>query len=295
MSLLRSYLFAPGNREDLLRKVLVSGADAAVLDLEDAVPADQKSQARALVAEALAAPGVAPRPRVFVRINGVATAEWEADLKAVVRPGLAGIRMPKVESASEVHRVDTVLGRLEAERGLGVSTVQLTLAIESAQGVEAAVELARASARVRNLCFGAADFAADVGADPSEDERETLFARSRLVLASRVARLDPPIAPVHTRIDDDEGLRASCEAARRLGFFGRSCVHPRQVPLVNAAFQPDDAAVARARSIVNAFERASRAGSGATTLRGEFVDQAVLRRARGVLAIAEGFGEGDPA
>jgi citrate lyase subunit beta/citryl-CoA lyase len=284
-------LFAPGNRGELVEKALRAGADAVVLDLEDAVPQAEKAAAREIVASALRQARAAEGPRVFVRINGVTTADWEADLHSVVLPGLDGIRLAKAEAPEDVERVDSVLNRLESERGRPLCSVELTLTIESAVGVEAAAALARTSRRVRNLCFGAVDFAADVGADPGPDGLETLYARSRLVLASRAARLDPPIAAAHVKLDDEAGLAASSEAYRRLGFFGRSCVHPRQVPVVNAVFQPSPDEVARARRLVEVQERAETEGRGTSNADGELVDRAVLRRARAVLALAVRFGE----
>lgn len=286
MALLRSYLFAPGNDERLLEKVFAAGADAVVLDLEDAVPPAEKDRARERVARSLAARPAGAGPRAFVRINGVASGRWEEDLQAVVCPTLAGLRVPKAESAEDLARVAAALVRAEERARLAAGSVELVATIETARGVASAAEIA-AAPRMRNLTFGAADFASDVGAEPGEDETETLLARSRLVLASRLAGIDPPVASVFTRLADDEGLRRSTEAGRRLGFFGRSCIHPRQVRVVHEVFTPGPEAVARARRIVEAFEKGVAASSGAvTTEDGQFVDLAVARRARALLALA---------
>jgi citrate lyase subunit beta/citryl-CoA lyase len=173
---------------------------------------------------------------------------------------------------------------------MAIGAIELTLAVESAVGVERATELASSSPRVKNLCFGAADFCADVSADPTPSGHETLFAQSRIVLSSRVAGLDPPIASVYTRLDDQRGLRETSEAARRLGYVGRSCVHPRQVAIVNAVFTPGPEAIEGARRLIHAYDSALAQGIGATTAAGgEFVDPAVIRRARAVLSLAARF------
>jgi citrate lyase subunit beta/citryl-CoA lyase len=293
MAFLRSFLFAPGSREDLLGKVFDAGADAVVLDLEDAVPQDQKLRARELVAAAIDRRASPPGPAVFVRINSVGTALWEADLAAAVRRGVSGIRLPKVEYAADVQHADRMLGMLELQRGLAPGTIELALTLESARGIESSTALAEASGRVRNLCFGAADFVADVGAESSPSESETLYARSRMVISSRLAGLDPPIAAAFTSLHDDEGLRESCEASRRLGFFGRSCLHPRQVPVVNTAFEPRPEDLDRARRIVGAWQQAANAGLATVkTADGWFVDPATLRQARALLSLASRFREG---
>ena len=289
MALLRSYLFAPGSDEKLLRKAFEAGADAVVLDLEDAVPVAEKARARALVAKAVEGrpPG---GPPVYVRVNGVESDLWREDVEAVVGPALAGVRLPKAEASDQVRRLDEALSRAEERSGTPVGSVAVTCTIETAKGALAARELA-ASPRVRNLSFGAADFARDVGADPGEDEAETLHARSALVLASRAAGIDPPIAPVHTRLSDDEGLRRTTEAARRLGYFGRSLIHPRQIAIVHDVFTPRAEQVARAVELIEAYDRALARGSGgAVTTGGCFVDLAVVRRARAIVELARSLG-----
>ena len=285
-ALARSYLFAPGNDEKLLSKVFEAGADAVVLDLEDAVPAGEKGRAREGVRRALDRRRPAGGPAIWVRINGAADEQWREDLAAVVGPGLTGLRVPKVDSVAFAQTVDEALGRAEAAAGLGLGAIELALTLETARGVLAAAELA-ASPRVRHLVFGAADFAADVGAQPDQDETETLVARSLLVMASRASGIDPPVAAAYTRVQDDAGLARTSHAARRLGFFGRSCIHPRQIPIVHEAFTPRAEDVARARDIVRAAAEAAAEGSGAVTLPdGQFVDRAVVRRAEALLDLA---------
>jgi citrate lyase subunit beta/citryl-CoA lyase len=259
----RSYLFAPGHNEKLLRRVFETDADAVMLDLEDAVPPDAKEQARAMIAEVLA------ERSAWVRINAVGTALAAADLDAVA--GLAaGIRIPKVESARDVRWV----------RARAPDT-PLICAIESARGILAAQEIAWVPG-VRHLSLGGVDLRRDLGAD--DGTLQTLYARSHLVVVSRAAGLEPPIDSVYARLGDEAGLRAEAEFARSLGFFGKSAIHPRQLPVLHDVFTPSAGELEWAHSVLDAFDRA---GAQATKLPdGEFVDLPVADRARRVLELA---------
>lgn len=288
----RSHLFAPGSNERVLGRVFDAGADAVVLDLEDAVAPDAKADARRLVAAVLGARADRPSPRVAVRINGVETDWWRADLEAVVRPGLQLIRIPKAESAGEIRAVDGVLTALELERGLPAGAIGLVATIETAAGVMAAADIARAP-RIQALTFGAADFVRDIGADPASADLATLYARQHLVLVSRAARIEPPVAPVYTQLKDLEGLRRTTAEARAIGFFGRSCIHPSQVPVVNDVFTPGPEEVSAAATLLRAWEEALARGTAAFTMPdGRFVDEAVARRARAIVALADALQKG---
>ena len=290
-ALARSYLFAPGGSERLLSKVFDLGADAVVLDLEDAVAPGEKQQARRLVSEVLMTRQRQAGRGVYVRINSVASGLWLEDIAAIIGPALTGIRLAKAESADEVCAVDEALSTAEAKAGIADGLLRIVPTIESAAGVLAAGEMARAP-RVEALAFGNTDFLRDIGAEADPMETQTLCARSQLVLVSRAAGIKPPIASVHTQIKDLEGLRISSEAARRLGFFGRSCIHPAQIPVVNGVFTPTSSQVAEARAIIEAFDRAAATGSAAFALEnGQFVDRAVVERARALVKLAESFTE----
>ena len=290
MALLRSYLFAPGNQPKLLDQVFRSGADAVVLDLEDAVPASEKTAARRLVASTTSdrlpdGDGQVAGPRVFVRINSTGTSHWRADIDAVIGPGAFGIRVPKAESLESMCRVHDAVSNREHTLGLPQGSVRIVATIETARGLNHAEELA-AAPRLAGFTFGAADFCADVGADPA-DLMATLYACSRLVTASRAGRLEPPIASVFTGLQDIEALRTDTERLKRLGFFGRSAIHPRQVEIINRVFDPTAAEVEAAREILSAYETAERGGFGVTRIGNVFVDLAVVRRARALLALSE--------
>jgi citrate lyase subunit beta/citryl-CoA lyase len=266
---LRSYLYAPGSLPALMEKALHAGADAVVLDLEDAVAPTDKAAARAAVAAFLSAhAGDAPCP-MHVRVNR----DWADDLAAVAVDGLGAVRVPKAESAAELA---AIAARLQA---LG-SSADVYPIVESAAGVAACAELA-AAPRVARLCFGASDFLADIGAPGDPDGPATAYARGALVLQSRVAGIGAPVDSVHTALDDEAGLRRSAQAGRTLGFMGKSVIHPRQLAAVHELLTPTPAELERARRVVAAD------GAGATALDGELVDPAVVARAQATLALAQ--------
>jgi citrate lyase subunit beta/citryl-CoA lyase len=259
----RTYLFAPGHNKKLLSRVFGAGADAVILDLEDAVPAEAKDHARALVAD------VITDRKALVRVNGPHTKEFVADVEAVA-PHAAAIRIPKCESPQDVERA--------ARRAPGVPLVP---AIETARGVLAAAEIA-AVPGVAHLSLGGLDLLRDLYA--GEGNLPMLYVRSHLVVVSRAFGLPPPVDSVYPLIDDDEGLRAEAEFVRSLGFGAKSAIHPRQISILNSVFAPSPTDIAWARSVVQAFEAA---GHGACRLEdGEFIDLPVAQRARRLLELA---------
>jgi citrate lyase subunit beta/citryl-CoA lyase len=259
----RSYLFAPGHSEKLLTRVFSAGADAVMLDLEDAVPAHAKNTARVMVATALRA------TPAWVRINAVGTPWCEADLDAVAERAI-GIRIPKTESADEV---DWVTRQAPGK--------PIICAIESARGVLAAQEIA-AVPGVRHLAMGGVDLQRDLNA--GNGNMQTLYVRSHLVLASRAAGIDPPIDSVYPRLDDEHGLREQAQFARSLGFFGKSAIHPRQLAAIHDVFTPSAPDLEWAREVLAAFDAAG--GEALRLPSGEFVDVPVAERARRLLQIA---------
>ena len=291
--LARSYLFAPGDNEKLLGKVFNAGADAVVLDLEDAVVPANKTRAREMVAATLQKV-VEPAPLLYIRINAISTPFWRDDIAVAAHPSVRGIRIGKAESLAELQAADNELSLAEQRVGLAVGILRVVPTVESAVGLMNAAEMAR-HPRIEAFAFGAADFAKDINADVDEHETQTLFARAQLVVLSRAANIQPPIASVFTRLQDLEGLRASTERQRRLGFFGRSCIHPSQLPIIHEVFTPKAEQINEARAVVEAFEQAHTAGAGVATLaNGQFVDAPLVERARAVLSLAEVFAEACP-
>jgi citrate lyase subunit beta/citryl-CoA lyase len=286
----RSFLFAPGDNQRLLEKVFDAGADAVVLDLEDGVSPDRRAEARRQVRAALDGRTGIGVPRIYVRINAVGSTHWEPDLEAVVHPALDGVRLAKVETPNDVRRVAERLDSLAHDRSFDSSRISIVPTIESAAGVLAAAAIA-AAPRVETVCFGSADFLRDIQAVADEAESATLLARSMLVLAARAAGRAAPVASVYTLVADLEGLARTTEAAKRLGFFGRSAVHPKQVPVINAVFTPSADELARARAVAEAFDRAAHEGASLAMLpSGEMVDLPIAARARALVGLAERFG-----
>jgi citrate lyase subunit beta/citryl-CoA lyase len=270
-SLHRSWLYVPGNRPDRFGSAAASGADAVVIDLEDAVPPAAKDDARQAAAAYVAtATGVA----LYVRINNPRSPWARYDVAAVASPTLAGIRVPKVQDVDEVR---TVAGWLH-DAG---APVPLFCLIESALGVENAYEICRADPLVAGLVLGEADLAADLA---TRDDDGLRYARSRCVVAARAAGLPPPVQSVFPNVHDLDGLRASCDEGRRLGFVGRSAIHPKQVPVINAAYTPSAAEVADARMLLESSLR--RDGEAFLLPDGRFVDAAFVEQARRTLALA---------
>jgi citrate lyase subunit beta/citryl-CoA lyase len=274
---IRSLLFAPASDPHKLERLPERGADAIVLDLEDAVANDAKAQARRQAALSLAA--MSNDGLTAVRVNGFETGLLEADLDAVLAGGLDAIVLPKVESAGEVAELDRLLGEHELERGLPVGDIGLLALVETARGVLAAAEIAAAGPRLITLVLGSGDLAADVRLGSSDDGSELLFARSSVVFAAAAAGLAPALDGPHFDIRDAEALRADSLRSRALGFGGRVVIHPGQLEIVHGAYG-DPADPDRLRRIVEAFEEAESRGVAAIEVDGSFVDYPVYERAR---------------
>lgn len=273
--LARSALYVPGDAEDKLERILERGADEVIIDLEDAVAPRDKERARDTTRIWLHDLPVLHNVGVWVRVN--AGPMRDADVRAVAgAPALTGFMVAKTETVDELLDLDQLLASLGSIAGV----VPL---LESARAVLRAGELARAP-RVQRLQIGEADLRADVGIVPGADERELLYARSHVVLASAAAGIKPPIAPVSTNFRDLDAFRASTVELARLGFVGRTCIHPGQVAIANEVFTPSPEEVETARRLVGRWEFA---GAGvAVDDDGRFVDEAVVRQARLVLARA---------
>jgi citrate lyase subunit beta / citryl-CoA lyase len=268
-----TWLYVPGDRPERFAKALASGADTVVVDLEDAVHPDRKAYARAAAAEFCAQTHDVP---VQVRPGSA------ADLAALAdSPGVAGYRLPKVESPASVTAA-AAAGR------------PLHLLLESALGVELAYALATADASVASIGLGEADLRSHLGL-PSlpagqADDAGLAWARGRVVLAARAAGLPAPAMSVYPHVRDLDGLAASCRAGAALGFLGRAAIHPAQLPVIVAAFRPSAQEVERAAELLAALDRASGTGLGTAVLPdGRFADVAMVRAAQQTLALARRY------
>ncbi len=269
--MVRSYLFVPGNRPERFGKALKAGADALIIDLEDAVQITEKDQARAALSAWLAGPD-AVRDHLFVRINPRGTPWHDADVRACREGGVRGVVLPKSEHASDIARL--------AEQ-LGSEAIVLPL-IESALGFANAQAIA-AAPQVQRLVFGTIDFQLDVGIEG--EDLELLYFRSQLVLVSRLAGLLPPVDGVTTEVDDAARILADTQRGKRLGFGAKLCIHPKQVASVHQAHTPTAGEVEWARRVVDG---AAAAQGGAFALDGKMVDKPVILKAEKILALAGG-------
>ncbi|MEC9453796.1 MAG: CoA ester lyase [Pseudomonadota bacterium] len=284
MEPLRTWLFAPGNHPRKVEKVFTVGADAVVLDLEDAVALEQKAATRDVVVDALKARRKRAS-RGYIRVNAIDTEFCYGDLHAVIGPWLDGILLPKVESAGQLKTIDWLMAQLERARGMAVGGLDMLPIIETGKGVGAIDDIAGSNTRVRRLSFGAGDFTNDMGMVWTPDENELMHARSAIALASRAAGLEAPIDTVFIDLQDSEHLEKSARTALTLGYRGKLCIHPSQIEPVNAIFTPSAEEIARAQKHVEAFAAAEAEGSASIQVDGYFVDYPIVEKAQRTLAL----------
>jgi citrate lyase subunit beta/citryl-CoA lyase len=278
---MRSKLFVPASRPELFEKAMAGEADALSFDLEDAVDEAVKDEARQNLARFLRALPAHHGKTIIVRVNGLATPHFERDLEAIVGPGLDLVNLPKPESADDVRQCASAIARLE--RGMQ-EDVGILVNIESPRALRMAAELATASPRVRGLQVGYGDLI-----EPLNIDRYDPAVVQHIMLAVRVAAGEAGLWAydgAYAKIKDPEGYKREAEMARRMGYLGKSAIHPSQVPLANAVFRPTDAEIAHSLKVVEAAREASRRGVGAFTVDGRMVDAPFIRRAEQVLAIA---------
>ena len=284
----RSMLFLPGNTPNIIVNGEILGADAVILDLEDAVAPTEKDSARILVRNAIGRMGFG-RCEVIVRINSIDTPFWRKDLDEIipVRPSL--IMPPKTGCAEDVRAVDAYITELEAKLGMEKNSVRLIPLIETALGVENAFEIASASERVAAIFLGGEDLTADLRCKRTKGGEEIRYARGRMVMEARAAGIDVYDTPF-TDVNDDEGALADAQFAKSLGFSGKAAISPRHVPLINEAFSPTADEIEYATEVFAAIEQAKLQGRGAISLRGKMIDAPIVERARQTLEAARQLG-----
>ncbi len=260
----RSYLFVPAERPERIAKALAGGADVVVVDLEDAIAPAAKEAARRTLRDTLH--GVAPNPRLLVRVNGADTPWFAEDLAACAVPAVAGVMLSKAGYADDL-----------ADLRRALPDKPIVALVETAEGFDRLREIARAAGVVR-LAFGTIDFQLDLGIGGDDDA--LLAFRSRFVFESRLAQLAPPVDGVTTAIDDNGRIEHDALRSRRTGFGAKLCIHPRQVEVVNRSFSPSPAELDWAQRVVDAMDRA---GGAAVAVDGKMVDRPVLLRAQALL------------
>lgn len=281
---MRSKLFLPGTRPELFAKGFASAADALSFDLEDSVAPERKAEARGNVAAALRAS--TPGKLRIVRVNAFGTEPFAADVAALVGPGLDAINLPMVESPALLREAIAAIARAEA--AAGAEPCAILVNIETPRGLRLAAEIACADPRVAGLQIGYGDLFEPFGI-ARDDEAALQHVRLQVRLAAAEARV-PAFDGALAAIASPERCRAEAQASRRLGFAGKSCIHPSQVAVVNAAFQPSPEEIARAARVVAAAEAAEAGGVGAYTVDGQMVDAPFAASARALLALARRLG-----
>jgi len=291
MELLRSAMFVPGHRARFVDKALGGlAADAIMLDLEDGVPPPEKAGGRQLVAAALGRPRVGATAR-YVRVNGLGSPWLGDDLAAVVRTGLDGLVLPKIDTAAQLAQVDSWVAEHERAQGLASGQVRYIVALESPRGLLQAAAIAAGSARVAAVMFGAEDYGRELGLPVRRTgaAAELVYARSALVVAAAAANVQA-LDGVWPDIQDAAGLARDCGLARELGFTGKSLIHPGQIAAINAAFSPGAEEIEYAERVVAAFEAAQAQGEGSIAFGGQLIDLPIVERARRTLALAATLG-----
>ena len=292
MRLIKTALFAPGINLKVMSKAMTSKVDAVILDLEDSVPLASKQQAREMVrdviAEAAKTADNHDQPRVMVRTNAIDTGLLEDDIRAVSIAGLDMLLLAKAENVSDIQTVSKQLDALENERDIAPGSIEIGLQIETALGVYNCFDLVRASSRVALTCIGTAqdgDLQNDLGCSWSIEGIELLYARSKVLLDSRAAGKVIPIDGVFANLNDDGALFKDSALSARLGYVGRTIIHPKQIEAVERAYGPSDAELAYYKRLIVAFEEAEKGGVAAIQMDDKLIDYAMYRQAKRIVGL----------
>ena len=285
MELLRSLIFVPGNRANMLERALEFPADIIMVDLEDSVPPGEKVAARQVASEWITRLRQAGQ-RVMVRANSLDTGLTPDELAALISPDLYGVSVGKTESASDLHQIERLIAPLESGAGLTAGQIKLIPWIESARAIVNVNDMASALDRTVGIAFGAEDFTNDMGIQRTDDGQEVYHARCTVAIAARaagIASLDSP----YVAFRNPDGLRADAGAARQMGYTGKFAIHPSQVESINELFSPLPEDVAYARRVMEAWREAEANGRGSLSLDDKMVDVPVVKRAQNLLALVD--------
>jgi citrate lyase subunit beta/citryl-CoA lyase len=287
MKPIRTALFAPGNRPDRVEKALGLDADAVIMDLEDAVPIAEKESTRKTVRGLL---DKYPGKRMYVRINALNTPYAKEDIAALGSKNIVGLMLPKVESPDDLIAFGRLLTDLERDSGLIEGSLEVLSICETAKGLEEIYSIASVKTEPNRdmiITFGAADYTLDLGISLTREGKELDYPRTRLPIASKAARIGPPLdTPWMVDLKDIDGLVADAQRAKAYGFQGKVVIHPSQIQPCHDVFTPTQAEIDYARKIVEAFEAAERDGKAAIQLDGKFIDYPVVERARRTIELS---------
>ncbi|MFA7502427.1 MAG: citrate (pro-3S)-lyase subunit beta [Anaerovoracaceae bacterium] len=286
----RSMMFVPGNNPGMIKDAGIYGADSIMFDLEDSVSIAEKDAARFLVYQALRTLDFGAK-EIVVRINDLESGLGIRDLEAIVRAGVHIVRLPKTDSAQDVVDCEQEIVRIEREAGIPEGRTGMMAAIESANGVLNAKEIAFSSDRLIGIALGAEDYVTDLKTTRS-DGTELLFARCMILNAARAAGIDA-LDTVFADVNDEAGFIEEVKLIKKLGFDGKSIINPRQIEPLHKAFMPSEADLEKARAIMEAIAEAEARGSGVASLKGKMIDRPVVLRAQRMLALADVDGAGE--
>jgi citrate lyase subunit beta/citryl-CoA lyase len=282
----RSLIFVPSNNKRFIDKAKTLNADIVCFDLEDSVPIKEKDVSRQLIKSALIDRPNYQTRNIYARTNSFESGMIFYDLKAIVQKGIDGIVLPKVSNEYEVSAVDRILFTFEQELGIQEKSIRIAASIETAKGVVNSYSIAKASDRVNMLVFGIFDFQYDMHLeyDEGSDELEYTYARSKIPVDARAAGIDA-IDGIWQKLDDNEGLKKDAAIAKRLGYSGKSLIHPNQIEPVHAIFKPSKSEIEWARKVVKLFDEAIQDGKrkGAMRLEGKMIDAVHYKQAKAIL------------
>lgn len=277
-------MFVPGANAPMLRDAPLYGADSLMFDLEDAVSLKEKDSARLLVHMALKTFDYS-KVETVVRINAL-TAGGDQDIEAMVLAGIDVIRLPKTETAQDIIEVDQVITSVEETYQIPMGTTKMMAAIESAEGVLNAREIAKASKRLVGIALGAEDYVTNMKTQRYPDGQELSFARNMILHSARAAGI-AAIDTVYSDVENLEGFQTEVRLIKQLGFDGKSVINPRQIPLVHAIYEPTEKEIQAAKEVIWGIQEAEAKGSGVISVNGKMVDKPIVERAERVIALAK--------
>lgn len=293
MKLRRSMLFVPGNNPGIIRDVHIYKPDSVMFDLEDAIAMTEKDSARFLVHNMLKNLGDYYKElgiETVVRINGLATEFWQADIAAVVSAGVEVVRIPMTESVEEVMAVDAQIEKIEKECGMEVGTTKIMVAIETALGVMNCFPIAKSpTKRLIGMALSGEDFVTSMKTTRTPGGEELFAARGMIAMAGRACGLEV-LDTVYADVNNDEGFLKEANLIKTMGFGGKSLIHPRQVELIHNVYTPSEVEISKAQKIVDATAEALKQNLGVFTVDGKMVDKPIIERAQRVLQLAEAAG-----
>lgn len=283
----RTMMFVPASNAGMLRDANIYGADSIMFDLEDSISLKEKDTSRFLVYQAVKTIDYGDIETV-VRINAL-DAGGKDDIEAMVRAGIDVIRLPKTETPQDILDVEKIIKEVEKKSGREIGSTKMMAAIEGAQGVLNAPDIALSSKRLIGIALGAEDYVTNMQTKRSADGQELFFARNMILHAARQAGI-AAIDTVYSDVNNEEGLRSEVEHIKQLGFDGKSVINPRQIPIVNQVFAPTQKEIEHALEVIRAIKEAEEKGSGVVALNGKMIDKPIVERAERVIKLAHSAG-----